>query len=69
MSQTIRLIKPYSLHNKGDVVSVDAGIAAELIRTGRAEVIAPDPPKIVETEKEVKQWRPSKITKKRHSRN
>lgn len=48
-SQTIRLIKPYSLHGKGAVLTLDPGVAGELIRSGRAEAVqeaqAPGPEK------------------------
>jgi hypothetical protein len=52
--QTIRLIKPYSMHPKGTVLTVDASIASLIIQSGRAEavilpitgnVVEPDPGK------------------------
>lgn len=46
--QQIRLIKPYALHGKGEVLTVDTGVAHELIRVGKAEavpqVLPPPPP-------------------------
>lgn len=65
MDQTIRLIKPYAYHAKGKVLTIGPGIASELIRTGRAEVVTPEPPKVEKIEKKSnKQWRPSKTTRK-----
>lgn len=63
MDQTIRLIKPYSLHAKGKLLTLAPGIAGELIRTGRAELVTPEPPKTEEKSNEA--CRPLKTKKKR----
>jgi hypothetical protein len=63
--QTIRLIKSYAYHAKGQVLTLAPGIASELIRTGRAEAVAVEPQKVEKVEKKSnKQWRQSKTTKK-----
>lgn len=66
MSIQVRLIKPYSLHSKGAVLTLDAGVADALIRSGRAEAVTDEPPKDEKPEeKSNKPCRPSKTTKRR----
>ena len=65
MSTQVRLIKPYSLHSKGELLTLPPGIAGELIRTGRAEAVTPEPPRVEQPgKKSNKQCRPLKTTKK-----
>lgn len=62
MQTQVRLTKPYSLHNKGEVLTLDPGLAATLIQAGRAEAVTPEPTK--PEEKINQECRPSKTKKK-----
>ena len=43
LTQTVRLIKPWLLHPKGKLLTLNGGVAGELIRSGRAEAVQPEP--------------------------
>ncbi len=60
-TKTIKLIKPYSLHSKGAVLSIDEGLAHALISSGRAEALEQEAPKDKEPLK--------KMNKRRNARN
>ena len=62
MQRVVRLIKPYSLHGKGELLTLDVGLADTLIQAGRAEAVTPEPTK--PEEKINQECRPSKTKKK-----
>lgn len=52
MTRKVRLLKPWGLHAKGAVIDPPVPVAAELIRSGRAEAVPePEAPKAKQTQK------------------